>query len=358
VGKLQLDNTRMNSRHLVDPELLPLLDFVPPLNLSLETLAAVRAAGWPLVGEPEAADAVTVTARRVPGPRAPSGLLGPLAPHGVPGEPGDPREPGVPAVRGAPEVGVLIYRPAAATGPLPCVLYIHGGGYVAGTAAELGPVHRPLALAAQCVIVSVEYRLAPETRFPGAIEDCYAALGWTLANAELLNIDPARVGVMGESAGGGLAAALALLCRDRGEYRLAFQQLIYPMLDDRTCARPDPHPFAGEFLWTAENNTFGWESLLGVAPGSADVSCYAAPARARDLEGLPPAFISTGALDLFVDEDIEYAQRLARAGVPVELHVYPGAYHSFDLFVPSSAVAKAANRDSLMALRRALRGRM
>jgi triacylglycerol lipase len=322
----------MNSRHLVDPELLPLLDFVPPLELTLETLPAVRAAGWPLVGEPVAADAVTMTAHRVPGPP------------------------------GAPEVGVLIYTPrartpSAASGPRPCVLCIHGGGYVAGSAAELVPVHRPLAVAAECVIVSVDYRLAPETRFPGAIEDCYAVLGWMLANSEPLNIDAARVGVMGESAGGGLAAALALLCRDRGEYRLSFQQLIYPMLDDRTCSRPDPHPFAGEFLWTAKNNAFGWASLLGVAPGSPDVSCYAAPARAQDLKGLPPAFISTGALDLFVEEDIEYARRLIGAGVPVELHVYPGAYHGFDLFMPSSAVARAANRDGLAALRRALHGR-
>jgi len=316
----------MNSRHLVDPELLPLLDFLPPLDLNDATLPAVRAAKWPIAGNPVPAGAVTRHVRRVPGPR------------------------------GAPEGGLVIYAPSEARGARPCVLYIHGGGYVAGHAGELEPVHRSLALTADCVIVSVEYRLAPETRFPGAIEDCYAALKWILANDELLNIDAARVGVMGESAGGGLAAALALLCRDRGEHRLAFQQLIYPMLDDRTGARADPHPFAGEFVWTADNNAFGWASLLGVAPGSPEVSCYAAAARAHDLTGLPPAFISTGALDLFVDEDIEYAQRLVRAGVPVELHVYAGAYHGFDLFVPSSAVARAANHDSLVALRRALHG--
>ena len=157
---------------------------------------------------------------------------------------------------------------------------------------------------------------------------------------------------MGESAGGGLAAALALLARDRGEYSIAFQHLIYPMLDDRT-GTETPHPYAGEYLWTPANNMFGWSALLSVAPGSAGVSPYAAAARAADLAGLPPAFIATGALDLFVEEDIEYARRLIRAGVPVELHVYPGAFHGFDLS-PDARVAQEARRISVAALRRAL----
>jgi acetyl esterase/lipase len=159
---------------------------------------------------------------------------------------------------------------------------------------------------------------------------------------------------MGESAGGGLAAALALLARDRREHSLAFQHLIYPMLDDRTCVAKNPHLFAGEFLWTAHNNAFGWSALLGAAPGSANVSPYAAAARADDLSGLPPTFISTGALDLFLEEDMEYARRLIRQGVPVELHVYPGAYHAFD-FLTNARIAAAARRDSLAALRRFLR---
>jgi triacylglycerol lipase len=169
-----------------------------------------------------------------------------------------------------------------------------------------------------------------------------------------LGVDSARIGVMGESAGGGLAAALALLARDRREHSLTFQHLIYPMLDDRTCVAKSPHPFAGEFLWTAHNNAFGWSALLGAAPGSANVSPYAAAARADDLSGLPPTFISTGALDLFLEEDIEYARRLMRQGVPVELHVYPGAYHAFD-FLTNARIAAAARRDSLAALRRFLR---
>lgn len=317
----------MNSRHLIDPELLPALDALPPLELSNETLPAVRQGGLPLVGEPVDADAVTMAVRTVPGPP------------------------------GAPEVGVIIYTPRGATGPLPCLLHLHGGGYVAGSAAEFEPLQRPLAPAAGCVIVSVDYRLAPETRYPGAIEDCYAALTWIFANAAALDIDTARIGVMGESAGGGLAAALALLSRDRGKLQIAFQHLIYPMLDDRTCSRAPTHPYAGQHVWTADNNAFGWASLLGVAPGSANVSCYAAAARAENLSGLPPTFIATGALDLFLEEDLEYARRLMWAGVPVELHVYPGAYHGFELLAPDTQVGRTANRDSRAALRRALNGR-
>jgi triacylglycerol lipase len=157
---------------------------------------------------------------------------------------------------------------------------------------------------------------------------------------------------MGESAGGGLAAALALLARDRGEYRLAFQLLDAPMIDDRTCVR-EPHPHTGEFIFTASSNRFGWRALLGAKPGGPDVSPYAAAARAIDLADLPPAFIATGALDLFLDEDVDYAMRLTRAAVPVELHVYPGCVHGFGMG-RESALAKAATRDKHDALRRAL----
>ena len=203
--------------------------------------------------------------------------------------------------------------------------------------------------------MSVDYRLAPETRFPGAVEDCYAALSWLVAKAAEVGVDPARIGVMGESAGGGLAAALTLLVRDRGEHRLAFQHLIYPMIDDRTCVTATPNPYAGEFIWTNQANRFGWSSLLGAEPGGEGVSPYAAAARAESVTGLPPAYIATGALDLFLDEDLTYAQRLIRGGVPVELHVYPGAYHGFHWAVDAE-VTKAARRDSLAALAKALRG--
>lgn len=261
----------------------------------------------------------------------------------------------MPGPAGAPEVAVRIYRPRAGDHRRGCIFHIHGGGYVGGAYREMEAIHAPLAATLDCVIVTVDYRLAPETRFPGAIEDCYAALGWTFAEAEALGIDVTRIGVMGESAGGGLAAALALLARDRGEFALAFEHLIYPMLDDRTCTA-DPHPIVGEFIWPAENNAFGWGALLGQAPGSEGVSPYAAAARADQLAGLPPTYIATGALDLFVEEDIEYARRLIRAGVPTQLHVWPGAYHGFDL-VPGTTVGDAARKASVDALRRFLTSR-
>jgi triacylglycerol lipase len=236
---------------------------------------------------------------------------------------------------------------------LPCIFHIHGGGYVAGSVEAQEGVHRALAADLGCLIASVDYRLAPETRFPGAIEDCYAALSWVFSNAQELGVDATRVGVMGESAGGGLAASLTLMVRDRKEFRLAFQHLIYPMIDDRTCAVSDPHPYAGEFVWTPQRNRFGWSSLLGVEPGSDGVSPYAAAARVDDLSDLPPAYLSTGSLDLFLEEDLEYARRLSRAGVPVELHVYPGGFHAFQ-WEPSASISIAAKRDSYTALARSL----
>jgi len=310
-----------SSRHLVDPELALLLELFPTAELTDATLAEARARRFELPVDPEVEAAVTVERRAIAGP--------------------------------AGEIDIFCLRPKAATGTLGCILHVHGGGYVMGSAETMAPLRKPLVQALGCALVSVEYRLAPETRAPGAVEDCYAALAWLNANPGSVGVDPARLGVMGESAGGGLAAALALYARDRGEHRLAFQHLIYPMLDDRTSVRPDPDPYAGEFIWPHASNLFGWRSLLGAAPGSDGVSSYAAPARAEGLAGLPPTFISTGALDLFVHENIDYASRLIRAGVPTELHVYPGAFHAFD-FVPTADVAFRARRDSRDALARAL----
>jgi acetyl esterase/lipase len=199
----------------------------------------------------------------------------------------------------------------------------------------------------------VDYRLAPENVFPGGLEDCYAALLWVYSQAQQINIDVSRIAVGGESAGGGLAAGLALLARDRGVVPIAFQMLIYPMLDDHTGVATVANPNAGEFVWTAGSNRFCWTSLLGHEPGGPGISAYAAPARAGELRGLPPAFIAVGALDLFVDESIQYAHRLIRAGVATELHIYPGAVHGFDL-VPTAQVTIAFDRQYRAALRRVL----
>ena len=314
----------MISRNLVDAELLPLIDAFPEFELSRDTLSSVRA-------------------RELPFPV--SKAL--------------PVETGQLTIRASaqrPAISVRIYSPRDIAGHLPAVLHLHGGGFVMGSSGSLEGVHQSLVHELQCVLVSVDYRLAPETVFPGAVEDAYAALAFMVRHGAAYNIIVEKIGVMGESAGGGLAAALALLTRDRAEFGLSFQHLIYPMLDDRTCLQRDAHPFAGEFIWQAADNHFGWSSLLGGPPGSDDVSPYAAPARATDLTGLPPTFIGTGALDLFVDENIDFARRLGRAGVPIELHVYPGAVHGFDL-MPNAEVAMSARRDSIAALRRFLHGR-
>jgi acetyl esterase/lipase len=257
-----------------------------------------------------------------------------------------------PGPNGNPSVQVLVYRPTGQRQPLPAIFHIHGGGYVMGSPMIMDTTNRQLSAELSCVVVSVVYRLAPETAFPGSIEDCYAALTWLFTNATALGIDATRVGIKGESAGGGLAAALALMTRDRGEFSPIFQNLKAPMLDDRTCLRADISPYIGEFLWTPDQNRFGWTALLGHAPGIEGVSAYAAPARAVELAGLPPTFISVGSIDLFLEENLEYARRLAVAGVPVEIHVYPGGFHGFDM-IPGAAIGAEAARASQENMRKA-----
>jgi acetyl esterase/lipase len=319
-----------NSIDPVDPELRGLLTAFPQLSLSLDALPQIRRDGdemWrnlaAAAGTP-ADKGIRVDERFVPGPA------------------------------GAPAVRVLTYDPTRVRQDRPAYLHIHGGGYVLGTADSADVANRELAAALSCFIISVDYRLAPETRAPGQVEECYAALQWLHGAAAALRLDTTRIAVGGESAGGGLAAALALLGRDRGEIPICFQNLVYPMLDDRTAALVKTNPHTGRHLWTHESNRFGWTALLGGAPGAVGVSPYAAAARAVDLRGLPPALITVGALDLFLEEDIDYATRLMQAGVPTELHVYPGAYHAFDL-ASEAKVAQATIRDRLNALRRALK---
>lgn len=232
---------------------------------------------------------------------------------------------------GTPAVVVRIHRPAeAGDEALPCVYSMHGGGYVMGNRtmddSRLGHWCR----AFRCVGVSVEYRRAPETPFPGPLEDCYRGLRWVHDHHRELGVDPDRIGLSGSSAGAGLAAALAMLARDRGELPLRFQLLDAPMLDDRQLtpsSRSDGLP-----VFDRHSSAFGWRSYLGARYGSEDVPPYAAPARATDLSGLPPAYVCVGAVDGFRDEAVDYATRLNQAGVPAELRVHPGAPHGVKRF--------------------------
>ncbi len=314
----------MTTRSLVDPELAVLLDQIPSAELTEDIVKQVRATNQELRSHPlPSHPGVEVTECFVPGPKD------------------------------APEVRVLRYQPTNGAIARPALLWLHGGGYIMGNPEQEDPLAKTIVTAIGCVVVSVDYRLAPETHYPGPVEDCYAALRWLHTHAGELSVDPTRIAIGGSSAGGGLAAALGLLARDRGEVPLAFQLLLQPMLDDRTCALPDPHPYAGEFIWTRDANRFGWTALLGQEPGLPDVSPYAAAARAEHLGGLPSTFISVGALDLFLEEDLEYARRLTRAGVPTEFHLYPGTYHGFRM-VADAQVTQIAERDQLAALRRAL----
>jgi acetyl esterase/lipase len=260
----------------------------------------------------------------------------------------------VPGRSGAPDVRVRHYRPASQSGVLPCLYWIHGGGHVVGQIEQDDVAMDRLVDSVGCAVVSVDWRRPPEHPFPAPMDDCYAGLAWTYQSAAELGVDPGRIAVGGASSGGGSAAGLVLLARDRGELPVCFQLLIYPMLDDRNIT-PASVALTDPRVWNRTSNQIGWRAYLGDAAGTDQVSPYAAPTRATDLSGLPPAYLAVGDLDLFIDEDLEYAQRLQQADVPLELHVYPGAIHGFDGSVPSSGLARRFFRDRDDALRRALR---
>jgi acetyl esterase/lipase len=255
------------------------------------------------------------------------------------------------------DVSVRIWRPesaiartAASPRPLPALLWIHGGGYVIGNAAMSDDWCRLVSERLGVVAASVEYRLAPEHRFPVPLEDCYTALHWLANQAD---VDPTRIAIGGESAGGGLAAALALLAKERGKVRPVLQVLSYPMIDDRTTARTDVDPRSLR-MWSTANNRFGWRAYLG--PAHDDPPPLAAPARYDDLLGVAPAWIGTGTRDLFHDENVTYAERLRAAGVPCDLHLVPGAYHGFDLVERKAVVAREYQESQVAAIERALGG--
>jgi len=320
---------KMNSR--IDPELVaPLqeilnllggellnLNDIPAARTMMDQMSAAMAAGAPLI------EGVTIADSQVPSPED------------------------------AADVAVRIYQPTERPDTLPALLWIHGGGYVLGNVEQDNLAAKHLAKAVQCVVVSVEYRLAPEHPFPAPVEDCYAALKWLSDHSDELGVDQSRIAIGGPSAGGGLAAGLALLARDRREVEVAFQLLIYPMIDDRNIALAS-EAIPDTYVWSREANLIGWRSYLGREPGGADVSPYAAASRATDLSGLPRAYIAVGELDLFLNENIEYAQRLLEAGVSTELHVYPGAFHGFNAIVPGADISQRFNAGSENALKRVL----
>jgi acetyl esterase/lipase len=290
-------------RTLLDPELRPAMEeFQLPL-MSKEVLATLRDQPLPSV---ELSDAVERTDRTVPGD---------------------------------PPVPVRIHRPAGASGQMPAILSIHGGGYIIGSYDMDDVLFDRWCPKFGLVGVAVEYRLAPETPYPGPLDDCYAALRWTHEHAGELGIDPDRIGIYGRSAGGGLVAGLALLARDRGEVPVALQIMEAPMIDDRQVTPSSQ--LDGLYVWTRESNEFGWRSYLGELYGSDSVPTYAAAARATDLAGLPPTYISVGSIDGFRDEDVDYALRLTHAGVPCELHVYAGLPHGFIRAADARAVKLA-----------------
>jgi acetyl esterase/lipase len=255
----------------------------------------------------------------------------------------------VPGPDGEPDISVRIYRPVAGAATRPGIYYIHGGGMVLGNVDGEDAAATSICDQVGAVVVSVEYRLAPEHPHPAPVEDCHAGLAWTARHAEELGIDPARLAIYGGSAGGGLAIAIALLARDRGFPALCFQMPIYPMIDDRN-ETASSHEISDIGIWDRAGNIEAWKWYLG--DGQPDQ--YAAPARAENLAGLPPTFIDVGTVDMFRDEDIEFARRLMQAGVPTELHVHPGAYHASENFAADAELSRRIWAHRIAALRRAL----
>jgi acetyl esterase/lipase len=305
-----------------DPELLPWLSMLPQ-GLTIEDVDASRGrmaemAGRFLGYEPK--NPVTVEERLIPGPA------------------------------GAPEVRVRVYTPTSVAGPRPAFVSIHGGGFVLGDLDIDAPGCFEIADEIGAVVVSVDYRLAPEHPYPAGLEDCYAALEWTAAKASELGVDPARIAIGGSSAGGGLTAGLALLARDRGGPAVTFQYLGIPELDDRL-ETPSMTQFVDTPMWNRPNAVLSWKYYLGGQPADQ----YAAPSRAEDLSGLPPAYVSVCEFDPLRDEGLVYATRLIQAGVPTELHHFPGTFHGSGAVV-TAAVSKRMAAERVDAIRRGLQG--
>ncbi|WP_338425890.1 alpha/beta hydrolase [Sphingopyxis kveilinensis] len=294
----------MNSRHLVDRDIAPLIELVQRAEFGSAPIADIRAA------------AAETYAMRPPPVIVPEEII-------------------IPSVHGGPSIAVYLFRPDAVRRDAGAVLHIHGGGMVMGSAKLTPAGPATLAAVVGVPVASVEYRLAPEYPFPAPQEDCHSALIWLADQARTMEFNASRIIVAGESAGGGLAAALAIMARDLGGPAIAGQLLTYPMLDHRTGGDNCPYanPVTGEFIWTRAANRFGWAALQGDYGLDDERRGWFSPSRADDLSCLPPAYIATGSLDLFFDENLDYARRLVAAGVPVDLHSYAGAIHAFNAIV-------------------------
>ena len=304
----------------IDPELIPSIEIIPvDGSFNFDDLPAAREMSTQMFSE--------------------------MAAQMPPVEGVDSEDISIPGPAGAPDITARIYKPKNLSGSKPGMLWIHGGGYILGDLDVDDYNLRQMCVNTGCIILSTNYRLAPEDPFPAPVEDCYASLKWMVGNSQILGIDKSRIAIGGGSAGGGIAAGLAIMTRDMGEIEIVFQLLIYPMIDDRNIT-PSSHTITDPRTWDREKNIFAWKAYLGDSVEDGNVSPYAAAARAEDLSGLPPAYIAVGELDLFLDEDIEYAQRLLQAGISTELHVYPGATHGFDSVLNAAVSRKfIENRD-------------
>ena len=259
----------------------------------------------------------------------------------------------IPGIGTDPDVPIRIYKPESLPPNAPGLVWIHGGGMVLGSAEMDDAGSAAMAEQHQCVVISVDYRLAPENPYPAPLHDCYAALKWFAKNANSLGVSSDRIAIGGASAGGGLAAGTALMARDKGGPNLIFQLLVFPMLDHRN-ETPSSFGTSDTRVWNREANIIAWEAYLNnIEP----IPSYASPSITDDLSGLPPTYINVGTLDIFVDEDIDYAARLSQAGVPVELHVYPGAFHGSNGFVAESSLSLRWAADQSAALDAALNQR-
>ena len=309
----------MTTRHLVDREIAPIIDLFPRVDLDSAPIAAIRA---------KAAETYAFL---------PSPVIA-------------PEKLSVPSIHGGPDIPVFLYRPSTSRPGSGAILHIHGGGMVMGSVEQMQAGPAALSAAAGVPVASVEYRLAPEHPFPAPQEDCHSALAWLAGQAGALGFDASRIVVAGESAGGGLAAALAIMARDLGGPAIGGQLLTYPMLDHRTGtdACPYANPTTGEFIWTRPSNRFGWRALQGSYKIDDARRGWFSPSLAEDLSNLPPAYIATGSLDLFFDENLDYARRLVAAGVPVDLHSYAGAIHAFNA-IPDAALSQRFNGGLLAA---------